>query len=68
MSNDNNRGSEILVDLVQKLKNLLTRLVVEFASWLVSEQKWRLVRQPNCDCDTLLLTTRKLRRLVIGTL
>src|SRR5215469_2029772 len=46
----------------QQLGDLMGIVVIEVASWLVSENECRVVRQSSGDCDALLLTTAQFRR------
>ena len=52
----------------QQLGDLMGIVVIEVASWLVSENECRVVRQSSGDCDALLLTTAQFRRPVIASI
>src|SRR5260370_4864623 len=63
---DHHQGPALLVELTQKAQHDFFVLSVEVSGGLVSQNNFRIIDQGARDADALLLTSRKLRRQMIG--
>ena len=65
MRDDDDRDAHLLVDLLQKIEDLLRGLRIQRRGRLITEEHLRIRRERPGDRHTLLLSTRQLSRIVL---
>ena len=67
MRDEHQRGAEFVIQIKQQLLDRAAIRAVEITGGLVGKQDFRLVDKRPSQCNALLLTSRKLNRIVIHT-